>query len=122
MPNHQFEPLNVALNGLSVQSAANFCGQIIENPEVVVSCKKLYSKSLVGKFGQFAERPHSAFGHGFFVFKPEIEQIANQIKRLCLGCNLIEPTRKRSLALKAVRAIGGPEVEVRNEKALLQSE
>lgn len=99
----------------SVHLDAAFARQVVAHPHVVVTRQEGHAHAPVGQFGQFAQRPHEAFGHHAAVFEPEIEDVAHQEDRLRIAPRPVEPGDKTPLDLPGCVRIARTEVYVRGE-------
>lgn len=91
-----------------------FC-EIIAQPHVMVPGKVVDHNALVVQFCEFAQDAHIAFGHSLAVFKPKVEDIAQQIEFLGIGRDQVEPLHKMFFPRQARRVVGRTEVEVGSE-------
>jgi hypothetical protein len=81
----------------------------------VVSGKKVNGDPLVRQIGQAAKNAGKSTGNNFPVFKPEIENIAQQVKFGYVVANTIEPAGKQKFAFAVVGKGRRPKVNIRNK-------
>ena len=68
--------INSLLERAVNEAEAYFTGQIIENPDVVVTRNPGYLHSAVGQLGQGAKEAREALRHHVMILKPIVQNIA----------------------------------------------
>lgn len=94
---------------------AQFGGQIVENPYIVIAGNPSDGNARVGKFGKFSEKAHKAPRHHIAVFKPIIDDVAEEIDALSRVLDGLQPTHHAAFALAGIAQIGSPQVRVANK-------
>ena len=94
---------------------AEFGGQIVENPYIVIAGNPSYGNSRVGKFGKFAEKSHKTPWHHIAVFKPIVDDVAEEIDAFSRVLDGLQPTHHAAFALAGIAQIGSPQVRVANK-------
>ena len=102
-------------DGLAMQFDADFIMQIAEAPQVVVADEQVYRDARIGELGQFALHSDEASRNHGFVFKPEVEEVAHQVKLLAVGTNHVEEAQQLALTLVAVFQRGNAQMEIGDE-------
>ena len=94
---------------------ADLFGQVVEDPEVVVSGEQMDVHPLVGQLGQLAQTSGESARNGSFVFVPKIKQVAHHVERIGIFLYLVEPVNELFFAHPAGCLVRCPEVQIGNE-------
>ena len=100
---------------LGMDLHAAFAVQVVAHPHVVVAGEEAHAHAAVGQFGQFAQRADEPLRHDPPVFEPEIEQVPEQVDRLGIAGNGVEPRREPTLGAPRRRRIAGTQMNIRGE-------
>ena len=92
---------NIYTIGLPVNHHTHFVGQIVKNPQVVITCKKMHGDTLIGKLSYLSQEANKAFGNRLFVLKTKIKHVPQQVQSGRMGPNLVEPLHQVFLPGKA---------------------
>ena len=84
-----------------------FILQVAKRPHVVVAHVKMNGQACVGQFGHGAHQADATFGHGTLVFKPKIEEVADQmqfrgrapLRKAFTLCGVAHPCHESAFAL-----------------------
>lgn len=93
------------LDGVGVDLDAEFLGEVASGPHVVVAQVPMHIKPAVYQFSQFAKQAHRAFGDDVAPFKPKVNEITHQMKRIAVAPYLLQPGQKRPLPLPRRSAV-----------------
>ena len=102
-------------DGFTVQLNPQLVMQISEAPKVVVADEQMHRNACISELGQLALKPDKPFGNHGLVLKPEVEQVAHQVKFFAVGTDAVKETQKFLFALLAVLKRGNAQVEIRDE-------
>ena len=103
---------NLPADGLPIRGDAQLLLEIAEHPHVVIAGEEIDGDSPVAQLAELAQQPHEAFGNHLGIFEPVVEHVAQQIQRLGLRCDVVEPAQDAAFALAAVVQAVGAQVKV----------
>lgn len=89
--------------------------EVISQPQIMVSGKKIDFDAQVMELGQFAEQTHISLWNGLLVFKPKIEHVAQQIQDCSILLDVVQPFDEVLFTFQARLAFWGTQVQIRSE-------
>lgn len=95
----EFFALSVDGEGLERDVDAEFLGEVVGDPQVVVAGQEGDGYSLVGHLGELSEGSGVSFGYDVFPFEEEVEDIADQEEFLAVVLDILEPLDEISFSL-----------------------
>lgn len=86
----KFTP-DFALLGATVHNHSKFFLKIAENPHVVIAGEVVYRNARIANLCDFPQQSYKSFGNNRFVFKPEVENISQQVNLIGILTHLLQP-------------------------------
>ena len=88
----------------------------------MVSCKEEDRDPRVSHLRKLAQQPDKSFRDGVFVFKPEVEDVAQQVDGMGVMPDAVQPLNDVTLPLKARFVVWHSQVEVGREVDLFTAQ
>src|SRR5574337_1457309 len=104
--------INGNLLWLAVNNNSKFFGEVIKHPHVVIAGKKINGHSAISQLSQFTLQTDKPFRNCLFVFKPKIKNIAQQIDRVGIVFNPVEPGCYSFFTMQTGLIIGSAQMKI----------
>jgi hypothetical protein len=89
-----------------------FIGDVVIDPDIMVTDKPNNANAAIGKFGKFSEETNITARHDIAILIPIVENIAKKIDNISILLNRIEEIHNSFFRLMGILEIRGSEMEI----------
>ena len=100
---------------ISINWDTKLCGKVVEHPHIMIAREKPNGNSRVSQTCELTLQSNKSFWYRMLVFKPEIENIAQQKNRMGVMLNAIKPSDNALFPFKTGLEIRNAKVKVRGK-------